>query len=435
MYILKDVLAKKPADLTDGEKAFLKENWKELSDEQQTEFAEVAPSEETATEEATEEVDETAVKALITEAITKKVDELSVSEKISAAASEVAKTLGEQRKKAISVIKTTTAQDQANVKSFFRAVLSNDHATLKALNTGSTSAGGYTVPSDLSLEIIRNAALDYGAARRLFSSRVFSGPGNTVDILKELNGVSAYWTGEGVAKTSSEPSFDIVSLALKKLATIVPFTDEMLEDTGFDLIGYVKEHAGRGFAKEEDLAFLMGTGSPYTGLMNDTNVNIVRLTGTDPKAFTVEDLQALIDATPSDFLAGSKFAMNRKARSVIRLMKDENENFIFSPATAGNPSTVLGYEVEEVDVLPDLSTSGNNKPIAAFGNFKTAGVVATKGGLQVKQLTEATITDTDGNTDINLAQQDMTALRFVERVGFLLTQPKAVSVLKTASAS
>jgi HK97 family phage major capsid protein len=390
------------------------------------------PTEETAVAETSDEVDETAVKALITDAITKKVDEIEVNEKISAAATEVAKHLGEQRK-AAAVIKTTDKQDQANVKSFFRAVLSNDQAALKALNAGTNSAGGYTVPSDLSLEIIRNAALEYGAARRLFSNRTFSGPGNTVDILKELNGITAYWTGEGVAKSSSEPSFQIVSLALKKLATIVPFTDEMLEDTGFDLIGYVKELAGRGFAKEEDLAFLMGTGTPYTGLMNDTNVNIVRIAGTNPKAFTVDDLQALIDATPSSFLAGSKFAMNRAARSVIRLMKDENENFIFSPATAGNPSTVLGYEVEEVDVLPDLSTTGNSKPIAAFGNFKTAGVVATKGGLQVKQLTEATITDTDGETNLNLAQQDMTALRFVERVGFLLQQPKAVSVLKTAA--
>src|ERR1051325_4093715 len=91
--------------------------------------------------EAPEEVDEVAVKALITEAITKKVDELSVTDKISAAASEVAKTLGEQRK-AVNVIKTTDKQDQANVKSFFRAVLSNDQAALKALNTGTNGAGG-----------------------------------------------------------------------------------------------------------------------------------------------------------------------------------------------------------------------------------------------------------------------------------------------------
>jgi len=394
---------------------------------------EVPSPAESSTEEPTEEVDEVAVKALITKAIAEKVETLEVNEKISAAATEVAKSLGEQRKKAIHVSTSHKVDEQAQTKAFFRAVLTGDTTALKALNTGNNAGAGYTIPRELSLEIIRNAELEYGAARRLFSNYVFNGPGNTVDILKAGDGVTAYWTNEGAAKSSSQPSFALVTLALKKLATIVPFTDEMLEDTAFDLIAYVKELAGKGFAKEEDAAFLMGTGTPYTGLMNDTNVNIVRVAGTNPKVFTVDDLQALIDAQPSSFLANSKFAMNRLGRSVIRLMKDSNNNFIFSPATAGNPSTVLGYPVEEVDVLPDLATTGNNKPIMAFGDFKTAGTVATKGSLAVKQLTEATITDVDGETVLNLAEQDMTALRFVERVGFLLKQPKAVSVLKTAA--
>lgn len=412
----------------------MKEKQESQSDETDTqvveETTETTTEETTTTEEPADESDEKALKDLITKSIAEKVEAAEINEKISVAAAEVAKTLGEQRQKAISVIKHTP-DEQAQFKTFFRAVLTNDIAALKALNTGVNSGAGYTIPRDLSLEIIRNAALEYGAARRLFSTRVFDGPGNTLDILKEGDGINAFWTNEGAAKSSSQPSFSLVTLALKKLATIVPFTDEMLEDTGFDLIAYVKELAGRGFAQEEDAAFLMGTGTPYTGMMNDANVNIVRITGTDPKAFDVDDLQALIDATPSSFLPGSRFAMNRLARSVIRLMKDDNNNFIFSPATAGNPSTVLGYEVEEVDTLPDLSATGTNKPILAFGNFKTAGVVATKGALAVKQLTEATITDVDGDTTLNLAEQDMTALRFVERVGFLLRQPKAVSVLKT----
>jgi HK97 family phage major capsid protein len=389
------------------------------------------PAEETTTEETTDEVEEKALKDLITKSIAEKVENLEVDEKISAAATEVAKSLGEQRKKAISVIKTTSEQDQANIKSFFRAVLTNDQAALKALNTGTNSAGGYTIPRELSLEIIRNAALEYGAARRLFNNYVFNGPGNTVDILKEGNGITAYWTNEGAAKSSSQPSFAIVSLALKKLATIVPFTDEMLEDTGFDLIGYVKELAGRGFAKEEDAAFLMGTGTPYTGLMNDTNVNIVNTASNTAATFTLDELQKVIDATPSSFIQGSKWAMNRLALSVIRMMKDTTGNFLFTPASAGNPATVLGYEVEPVDTLPDLTTNGISKPVLAFGNFKIAGTVATKGDLKVTQLTEATIHDVDGSTALNLAEQDMTALRFVERVGFLLKQPKAVTVLKT----
>jgi len=46
-------------------------------------------------------------------------------------------------------------------------------------------------------------------------------------------------------------------------------------------------------------------------------------------------------------------------------------------------------------------------------------------------LTEATITDTDGETSINLGQQDMIAYRFVQRGGYVLPKPTAIVVLKT----
>jgi HK97 family phage major capsid protein len=424
MHILKDILAKEVADLSTEEKAFVTSNWKDLSDADKTKFADAAPT-------ADEDVDDEKVKSLVTKAIADQVKAQDIDTKIAAAATEVAKSLGEQRSKAIHATVVPTQDEQAKFKAFFKAVVSGDSTALKAMNTGNNAAAGYTIPRDLSLEIIKNASNIYGAARRLFSVQVVSGPGNTTDILKEGDGLEAYWTEEGAAKSSSQLSFGLVTITLKKLATIVPFTDEMLEDTAFDLIGYVKEQANKAFFKQEDTAYLMGTGTPYMGVMNDPNVNILRIAGTNPKAFTVDDLQDLTDTLPSTFMPGAKFAMNRKARSVIRKMKDGNGHFIFSPATAGNPATVLGFDVEEIDILPDLSVSGSDKPILAFGNFAVAGLIRIKNQLQVKQLTEATITDVDGETQLNLAQQDMTALRFVQREGFLLRQPKAVSVLKT----
>jgi predicted phage gp36 major capsid-like protein len=51
------------------------------------------------------------------------------------------------------------------------------------LNTGTNSGAGYTIPKELSLEIIRAATLEYGAARRLFANYTFNGAGNTVDML------------------------------------------------------------------------------------------------------------------------------------------------------------------------------------------------------------------------------------------------------------
>jgi len=49
---------------------------------------------------------------------------------------------------------------------------------------------------------------------------------------------------------------------LKKLAAIVPMTEELLEDTGINLTSLVGELIAEEVAKAEDTQFLAGTGSP-----------------------------------------------------------------------------------------------------------------------------------------------------------------------------
>jgi hypothetical protein len=49
--------------------------------------------------------------------------------------------------------------------------------------------------------------------------------------------------------------------------------------------------------------------------------------------------------------------------------------------------------------------------------------------MRTKLLDQATLTDSDGQTEINLAEQDMLALRIVERVGYVVALPAALTVL------
>ena len=424
MYKLKDILAKKPSELTDGEKAFLKEHWKELSAEEQQEFSEVVPQENT--EVNNEEVDEKALRELFQKQIEARID---------AKADEFAKTflseIGKQRAKAIETGRPAQDDHREISKQWLTAVVNHDYSTLKAMSTGSNADGGYTVPKVISNEIIRKADTEYGVARRLFSTRNFTGPGNTVQLFKEGNEAVAFWTNEGAKKSSSGITIDVIELGLKKLAVIIPFTDELLEDSSLNLTELISSSVARAMAKKEDAAFFNGTGTPYTGMFNDTTVNIVRSGSTTMTTVTADLLLDVIDATPSEFAGNGKFLLNRLYMSVWRRMKDTTGRYLFSDATAGNPATLMGYEAIISDVAPAPGAAGTNKPILAFGDFKRAAVVTTKGNLAVKFLDQATVWDTDNTTEINLAQQDMSALRFVERVGFKMIQPEAVTVLKT----
>jgi len=45
------------------------------------------------------------------------------------------------------------------------------------------------------------------------------------------------WTDEAVAKTATQPVFERVQQTLKKLACIIPMTEELLQDTAINLPG------------------------------------------------------------------------------------------------------------------------------------------------------------------------------------------------------
>jgi HK97 family phage major capsid protein len=400
-------------------------------DEEKVSTTEVeTPAVEQTTEETSEQVDEKAFANLISKSIQEKID--AKTDKL---ADEFAKTFMDgvvkQRAAAIDSGKPAKDENREVTKQFLYAIVNRDFATLKAMSTGSNADGGYTVPKIISNEIIKKTSIDFGVARRLFSIRNFSGAGNTVQLFTEGNEAVAFWTDEGAKKSSSGITLGVIELALKKLAVIVPFTDELLEDSALNLTDLISTSVARAMAKKEDAAFFNGTGTPYTGMFNDTNVNIVRSATTTMTNVTTDLLQDVIDATPSEYAADGKFLLNRLYMSVFRKMKDTTGRYLFSDATAGSPATLMGYEAIVSDVAPTPGVAGVNKPILAFGNFKTAGVVTTKGDLQVKFLDQATVYDTDNSTSINLAQQDMSALRFVERVGFKLVVPTAVTVLKT----
>jgi len=95
----------------------------------------------------------------------------------------------------------------------------------------------------------------------------------------------------------------------------------------------------------------------------------------------------------------------------------------------------LDYPIELSDALPGKTLAGNSKPFVIFGNLKLAAIFGDKQQIRAKLLDQATITDGDGTTTINLAEEDMIALRLEERVGYVLALPTAIVVLKTGAAS
>lgn len=425
---LKELLAKLPADLTDAEKGFLKENAASLSAEEKAKFADILG------DEGEKSLDIEAVKALIAggmeTAMEKAADRISTD-----LATKFVAGAKESRKNAIQA-GAKKLEGQENTRAFMKALLLGDKVAAKALTTSESGAdpddsqAGLLIPTELRNEVLRIAETQYGLARKDMMYLPFSGPGNSRTIPTLGTSVSVFWTGEGAKKKSTQPKFGLVTQTLKKLAAIVPMTEEILEDSLINLNSLLGALFAEAIAKEEDLQFFAGTGSPWTGILNNTSVNKVTQASGDATQLTADDLLDMIDATPTGALNGAKFYMHRTVLSVIRKLKDSQGNYIFQAPGGALPSTIWNYPVETSDAFPTLADVSTGEQYILFGNLKQGAVFGDKQSIRIKMLDQATITDTDDEAVLNLAEQDMVALRIVERVGFVVSQPTALTVLE-----
>lgn len=384
------------------------------------------------------------VKALLSkeagEILTKKIDSIAgelVSKFVEGAKEERAKALATGAKE---------VKGQDKTRAFMKALLAGDKIGAKALTTSDSGSdpddaqAGLLIPVELRNEVLRIAQTQYGLARRDMFYLPFSGPGNTRTIPTLGTSVNVFWTGEGAKKRSTQPSFALVTQTLKKLAAIVPMTEEILEDSLINLNQLLGQLFAEAIAKEEDIQFFTGTGSPWTGLLNNGQLNQVAQASGDATQLTADDLLDMIDATPTGALNGAKFYFHRSVLSVIRKIKTVDGVYIFQQPNGTLPGSIWNYPYETSDAFPAVGDVGTGDPYILFGNLKQGAIFGDKQSIRIKLLTEATVGDTNGSesgsetqTSINLAEQDMVALRIVERVGYVVALPKAMTVLKASA--
>lgn len=439
MFKLKDVLAKEVSTLSTEEKAFVAENWDLLNNDLRAKFAECEPK-------GTESISEKELSDLISKASRENID-ATVDEISKALLGKFKSNLETMRGTVLNVDDQKKAEIKANneiTRNFLRAVKSGDAKTAqklgqKALDTtddGSGADAGYLIPEPLANEVLRIIPTGYGKAKQLFGYNLLT-EGNSKRITALGSTLSVYWTDEGAKKTSSQPTFDIVTLTLKKLAVIVPMTEEVMEDSGVDLTKLVAQLIVEAVAKEEDLQFFMGDGTVWTGIFKDTNIDKVELaSGKTAADLRPENILALADAIQDS--PNNKYIMSRTMLSKVRTLRqnaDGTGDYIYDPLGGGDYGTLNGRPLEIVEAAPSYTsaTTTGRKPIMMYGDFKAGVAYGEKSDVRIKLLDQATITDTDGETVINLAEQDMVGIRAVKRVGMKVTLPTAMVRLVTAN--
>ncbi len=325
-------------------------------------------------------------------------------------------------------------------KATCEALATKDDAKLKEMTTDAsgTPYAGYTVDSELSAEI-RHLITEYGVARREMTTIQLSKGEYKANNL--VTDPTLYWVDEGAAIRSTEVVLGQESLTLKKLGAIVALTRELIEDGEVDLFAFVAGRLAEGFAKAEDSAFFTGAGSEdsanggFTGVLNNANVNEYVMTSASIVNLTAEDILGMIDKTPSSVLGNSKVTLNRTIMSLVRKLRSTDGIYLYQAPSVSGPETLWGYPIQYSEAFPSISDDDEDTPFILFGDLKKACIFGYKGGIVADTFNGGTIRNVANNADINLITTDRTAIRWIERIGYITILPKALTVLKTGETS
>lgn len=282
-----------------------------------------------------------------------------------------------------------------------------------ALQIGSDSEGGYLVPDEFERTLVEG--LEEENIFRTLAKVITTASGDRKIPVVATKG-TASWIDEEGAVPESDDSFGQVSISAYKLGTMLKVSEELLNDSIFNLEAYIaKEFARRIGAKEEEAFFIGdGNGKP-TGIFNATGGAQDGITAASATAITVDEIMDLFYSLKSPYRKSATFILNDATVKAIRKLKDGNGNYIWQPSiTAGTPDTILNRPVKTSAYVPNIAAGAKT---IAFGDFSYYWV-ADRQGRSFKRLNEL------------YATTGQVGFMATQRVDGKLILPEAIKTLK-----
>lgn len=254
--------------------------------------------------------------------------------------------------------------------------------------------------------------------------------------LPTIGNVTVARVNEKAKIPASQPTMGQTNITIKKIAGIVPMSNELLRDANVDTINIMTTLFAEALTKYEDEWGFLGKGAGE-GIFQNTSVPVVTMgSGLDTYVEVTEDhLLDLLGQLDEAALSGAKWFMSFSVFNAFRRLEDSTGRKLIQPPTESQPATLWNLPIQFVRGMP--KTTDGSQPgtkFLAVGDLNYM-LFADKKEYELKISQEASITDVDGSTNINLFEQDMSAVRVIERIDIALAEAaKAFAVLKTAAA-
>ena len=319
---------------------------------------------------------------------------------------------------------TSPMEDNADVpvrstntykKSFWNAMKSKTIRpdVANALQEGTDAEGGYLVPDEYEKTLVDK--LQEENIFRKIANVINTATGDRKIPVVASKG-TASWVDEEGQISESDDSFAQVTIGAYKLGTLIKVSNELLNDSVFQLESYISNEFARRIGNKEEDAFFNGDGQGKPlGIFAATGGADIGHTTASATAITADEVIDLYYSLKAPYRKNAVWVLNESTVKAIRKLKDGSGNYLWQPSlTNGEPDTLLGKPVYTSSYVPEIAAGAKT---IAFGDFKYYWI-ADRQGRVFKKLSEL------------YAVTDQTAFVGTQRVDGKLILTEAIKVLK-----
>lgn len=309
--------------------------------------------------------------------------------------------------------KTGRAADKYK-NAFWNQMRNRSNAEVRnALSEGVDTEGGYLVPDTFEKKLV--AALhDELVFRKL--AHVFTTSSGVHRIPVVSTRGSASWVEEAGVIPEADDAFGQKTIGAHKLTALIKISEELLNDSAFDLEGYFRDEFTKRMSDAEETAFITGDGNGKPlGLFSDTEGAEVGVTAASATEITADEIINLYYSLRAPYRKKAVWLLNDSTIAAIRKLKDNNGQYIWQAALReGEPDTLLGKPVYTSISVPGIEAGSKT---IAFGDLSYYWI-GDREGVSFRRLNEL------------YAATGQVGFLATKRVDAKLIVPEAVKVLQ-----
>ncbi|MFC2293913.1 MAG: phage major capsid protein [Leptotrichia hongkongensis] len=283
-----------------------------------------------------------------------------------------------------------------------------------AIGTGQATV---LIPTILSHEILKETK---ETSNFLMKGKFYTGSGDYIKIpvRNEITGANQI-VKEGQGNTQDGTlGYTHIELRAGYRQVRYPITDELVQDSAFDMVGELKEAISEEFGQTLSELTVKGAYNASTeqfieGFLTNATVTGAAITTATTKKVTADDLVKLETGMKASYRKGSAYYVSPKLYEEMKLWKDGDGRYLWMNILEGATMKFNGYPVYVEEFLEDIDTG---KYPAVFCDFGKGYAYYQKNGFEQELNRKVNERITEYYTRI--------------RIGGGVIRPKAFSVLK-----